>query len=72
VLVVAVGLLIAPDGRGMYFCAVVDPWYLLLFVNGTALLLVMNVRPVSVSDGLSVPPDRLYMYICSVGRKPCR
>jgi hypothetical protein len=27
VLVVAIGLLIAPEGRWMYFCAVVLPWY---------------------------------------------
>jgi hypothetical protein len=26
VLVVAIGFWIAPDGRGMYFCAVVEPW----------------------------------------------
>ncbi len=24
--VVAIGLLIAPDGRGTYVCAVVEPW----------------------------------------------
>jgi hypothetical protein len=27
VLVVAIGFWIAPDGRGMYFCAVDEPWY---------------------------------------------
>ncbi len=59
-LVVASGLLIAPDGRGMYFCALVEPWNRLLFVYGLALDLVMNVRPVSVSAGVTVPPEMLY------------
>ena len=30
VLVVAIGALIAPEGRGMYFSAVVLPWYRLV------------------------------------------
>ena len=59
-LVVASGLLIAPDGRGMYFCALVEPWNRLLVVYGLTLDLVMNVRPVSVSAGLTVPPEMLY------------
>ena len=44
----------------MYFCALVEPWNRLLAVNGLALDLVMKVRPVSVSDGLIVPPEMLY------------
>ena len=63
VLVTACGELMAPDGRGMYFCAVVEPWYRLGVVYGPALLLVMMVRPVSVSGGASVPPEMLYRYM---------
>src|SRR5450755_2882747 len=72
VLVVAGSELMAPDGRAMYFCAVVEPWNRLAFAYEPALALVMIVRPVSVSGGVSVPPDRLYMYMYNTGRKPCR
>src|ERR1700683_610467 len=72
VLVVAGGLLIAPEGRGTYFCAVVEPWYLLATLYWVRLLFVMKDRPVSVSDGTSVPPEMLYRYMYSGGRKPCR
>src|SRR3984885_4697180 len=72
VLVVAGGLLIAPEGRGTYFCAVVEPWYRLATLYWVRLLFVMKDRPVSVSDGTSVPPEMLYRYRYSVGRNPCR
>src|SRR3984885_3718886 len=72
VLVVAGGLLIAPEGRGTYFCAVVGPWYLLATLYWVRLFFVMKDRPVSVSDGTSVPPEMLYRYMYSVGRNPCR
>src|SRR5580704_4915199 len=72
VLVVAGGLLIAPDGRGRYFCAVVEPWNLLARLYWARLLFVMKDRPVSVSGGTSVPPEMLNRYMYSVGRNPCR
>src|SRR5436305_1414227 len=62
VLVVAIGLLIAPDGRGRYAWAEAPPWNLLFFVNWATLPGFSTVRPVSVFGGASCPPDRLYRY----------
>src|SRR5512146_260661 len=60
VLVVAIGLSMAPDGRGRYAWAEDPPWYRLFFVNWLTLPGVSTVRPVSVFGGASCPPDRLY------------
>src|SRR5579875_367731 len=72
VLVVAIGFLIAPVGRLMYFCAVVLPWNRLDATYGATLSFVTTDRPVSVFGGTRTPPERLYMYMYSTGRNPWR
>ena len=59
----AIGLLIAPEGSGMIFWAVVEPSNRLALARyGPTLVLVTKLSPVSVSGGGTRPPDRLYRY----------
>src|SRR6266540_2616755 len=63
---------IAPE-RSTTCCWVLDPSKRVLVSRyGLTLSLVTNSRPVFVSDGKIRPPESLYRYRYSTGRKPCR